>query len=263
MTMLRAVNTAATGMEAMWTNVDNVANNLANVNTTGYKRSTAEFQDLFYQTARPPGTQVSADTVAPTGVQVGVGVKTSSVHKDFTPGAAKPTGNQLDLLINGDGFFLVQRENGESAYSRDGSFKIDGQGRMMNSSGHLLQPAITIPPTSTKITVAPNGGVSSTDSNGQVTQIGQIELITFVNPAGLNAIGGNLYQASDASGAPTQGVPGSNNFGQIEQYKLEASNVNVVTEMVNMIQAQRAYEMNSKVMSAADQMLQVSTNVIK
>lgn len=261
--MLRAIHTAATGMDAMQTNLDNVANNLANVNTTAFKKSSAEFQDLYYQTMRAPGTQISADTNAPTGVQVGVGVKTASVHKDFTPGSARPTGNQLDVLINGDGFFSVQRENGETAYTRDGGFKVDGTGRVMTSSGQLLNPAITIPPNSTGITIAPNGIVSSKDSEGKVSQIGQIELVSFVNPQGLNALGGNLYQISDSSGQPVQGQPGINGLGQLEQYKLESSNVNVVNEMVNMIQAQRAYEMNSKVMSAADQMLQVSNNVIK
>lgn len=261
--MLRAVHTAATGMEAMQNNLDNVANNLANVNTTAYKKSSAEFQDLYYQTVRAPGTQVSADTNTPTGVQVGVGVRTASIHKDFTAGSAKPTGNQLDMLINGDGFFSVQRENGETAYTRDGSFKIDGTGRMMTSSGLLLSPAITIPPNSAGITVGPNGIVESTDSEGKKNQIGQIEIVSFINPQGLNALGGNLYQISDASGQPVQGQPGNNGLGQIQQHSLEASNVNVVTEMVNMIQAQRAYEMNSKVMSAADQMLQVSNNVIK
>jgi flagellar basal-body rod protein FlgG len=261
--MLRAVHTAATGMEAMQTNLDNVANNLANVNTTAYKKSTAEFQDLYYQTVRAPGTQVSADTNTPTGVQVGVGVKTASVHKDFTPGAAKPTGNQLDLLINGDGFFSVQRENGEMAFTRDGGFKIDAQGRMMTSSGLLLNPAITIPPNSAGVVISPTGLVSSKDAEGRLNQIGQIELVSFINPQGLAALGGNLYQMSDSSGQPVQGQPGNNGLGQIEQHKLESSNVNVVNEMVNMIQAQRAYEMNSKVMSAADQMLQVSTNVLK
>jgi flagellar basal-body rod protein FlgG len=247
----------------MQTNLDNVANNLANVNTTAFKKGEAEFQDLYYQTIRAPGTQVSPDTNAPTGVQVGVGVKTASVHKDFTPGAAKPTGNQLDFLINGDGFFSVQRENGETAYTRDGSFKVDGQGRVMTSSGLLLNPAITVPPDSAGISVSPTGIVNSKNAEGQVTQIGQIELVSFINPQGLNALGGNLYQLSDSSGQPVQGTPGNNGLGQIEQFKLEASNVNVVNEMVNMIQAQRAYEMNSKVMTAADQMLQVSNNVIK
>src|SRR3989338_217302 len=191
MKMLRAVHTAATGMEAMQTNVDNVANNMANVNTTGFKKSTAEFQDLYYQTIRAPGTQVSADTQLPTGVQVGVGVKTASVHKDFTPGAAKPTGNQWDLLVNGDGFFSVTKENGEVGYTRDGSFKIDGQGRVLTSSGHLLNPAITVPPNSAGITISPTGLVESKDTEGKISQVGQLELVSFVNPAGLTAMGGN------------------------------------------------------------------------
>ncbi len=261
--MLRAIHTAATGMEAMQTNVDNVANNMANVNTTGYKKSTAEFQDLYYQTIRAPGTQVSADTALPTGVQVGVGVKTASVHKEFTMGAAKSTGNQYDMMIQGDGFFSVQKENGEVVYSRDGSFKIDGTGRVMTTSGHLLQPPLTIPPGSVSFSVAPNGIVMSKDSQGKESQIGQIELVAFTNPSGLSALGNNEYQVSESSGAPVQGQPGNNSLGNIMQYNLEASNVNIVNEMVNLIQAQRAYEMNSKVMTAADQMLQVSTNVIK
>jgi flagellar basal-body rod protein FlgG len=167
------------------------------------------------------------------------------------------------MLINGEGFFSVQRENGEIMYTRDGTFKPDGQGRIMTSSGYLLQPPITMPANSTGITISNTGIVTSTDNEGKQTQIGQIELVSFINPQGLNALGGNLYQMSDSSGQPVQGTPGNNGLGQIEQFKLEASNVNVVNEMVNMIQAQRAYEMNSKVMTAADQMLQVSNNVIK
>jgi flagellar basal-body rod protein FlgG len=250
-------------MEAMQTNLDNVANNLANVNTTAFKKSTAEFQDLYYQSVRAPGTQVTADTRTPTGVQVGVGVKVQSVHKDFTPGSAKFTGQQMDFLINGDGFFQVQRENGEPAYTRDGSLKVNAQGQVVNSSGLLLQPAITVPPNSSKITVSPTGVVSSVDSENRSTDIGQMEIVSFINPSGLNAIGGNLYQMSEASGQPVQGVPGNANLGNIQQYSLESANVNVVNEMVNMISAQRAYEMNSKVLQAADQMLQVSTNVLK
>lgn len=261
--MLGALHTAATGMDAMQTNVDNIANNMANVNTTAYKKGTADFQDLYYQNIRAPGTQVSADSNLPTGVQVGVGVKTASVHKEFTMGAAKPTGNQNDMMINGDGFFSVIKENGETVYTRDGSFKVDGTGRVMTSNGHLLQPPLTIPPNSTGFNVSPTGIVTSTDDKGKESQIGQVEIASFMNPAGLLAIGGNEYQVSESSGAPVQGQPGSNGLGVIMQRQLEASNVNIVTEMVNLIQAQRAYEMNSKVMSTADQMLQVSTNVVK
>lgn len=261
--MLRAVHTAATGMDAMQTNLDNVANNLANVNTTAFKKSTAEFQDLFYQTIRAPGSAVSAEVQAPTGVQVGVGVKTSSVHKVFEQGASKITNNPLDLMINGDGFFAVQKENGEIVYTRDGSFKTDGNGRILTSSGYILTPPINVPQNSLGITIAPNGIVNSRDSEGKLTQIGQIELVSFVNPSGMLALGGNTYQASESSGAAQQGVPGNSGFGNLEQGHLEASNVNVVNEMVNMIQAQRAYEMNSKVIQAADAMLQVSNNVVK
>jgi len=261
--MLRAVHTAATGMEAMQTNLDNVANNLANVNTTGFKKSAAEFQDLFYQTIRAPGSAVSADTQAPTGVQVGVGVKTASVHKIFEQGASKITNNPLDVMINGDGFFAVQKENGEIAYTRDGAFKTDGSGRMLTSSGHVLTPPVNLPQNSIGIVIAPNGVVNSRDAEGKLTQVGQIETVNFTNPSGLMALGGNLYQASESSGAPVQGVPGGAGFGSLEQGHLEASNVNIVNEMVNMIQAQRAYEMNSKVMQAADSMLQVSNNVLK
>ncbi len=261
--MLRAVHTAATGMEAMQTNVDNVANNMANVNTTAFKKNTAEFQDLYYQTVREPGAQVSADTNLPTGVQVGVGVKTASVHKEFTMGSAKYTGSQNDMMIQGDGFFQVVKDNGETVYTRDGAFKTDAQGRLLTTAGYLLQPAITIPPGSTGIAVAPNGIVTSTDDKGQQTQLGQIEIATFMNPAGLKALGNNVYQVSESSGAPVQSAPGSPGVGSILQHNLEGSNVNLVSEMVNLIQAQRAYEMNSKVMQAADQMLQVSNNVLK
>ncbi|MGE3261624.1 MAG: flagellar basal-body rod protein FlgG [Bacteriovoracia bacterium] len=261
--MLRAIHTAATGMEAMQNNLDNVANNLANVNTTGYKKSTAEFQDLYYQNIRDPGTQVTADTNTPTGVQIGTGVKTVSVHKDFSQGSAKQTGNSWDLLVDGEGFFSVQKENGELMYTRDGSFKIDGTGRVMTSGGYLLQPAITVPANAATVTISRSGIVTAIDSEGKQSQIGQLELVNFVNAQGLRAAGGNLYQVSESSGAPVQGTPSNNGLGGIEQGKLESANVNVVSEMVNMIQAQRAYEMNSKVMQAADQMLQVSNNVIK
>lgn len=261
--MLRAVHTAATGMEAMQTNVDNVANNMANVNTTAFKKNTAEFQDLYYQTIREPGAQATADTVLPTGVQVGSGVKTASVHKEFSMGQPKYTGSQNDMMVQGDGFFQVVKENGEVVYTRDGSFKVDAQGRLQTSSGYLLQPAITIPPGSTGFAVAPNGTVTSTDDKGRQTQLGQIEVATFMNPSGLKALGGNVYQVSESSGAPVQSQPGSPGVGTILQHNVESSNVNLVNEMVNLIQAQRAYEMNSKVMQAADQMLQVSNNVLK
>jgi flagellar basal-body rod protein FlgG len=185
------------------------------------------------------------------------------VHKVFEQGASKVTNNPLDLMINGEGFFSVQKENGEIAYTRDGSFKVDAQGRILTSSGYLMTPPINIPPATASIGISPVGIVTAKDSKGIETQVGQIQLVNFMNASGLSALGGNLFQASEASGTPQQGTPGNGGIGNIEQGHLEASNVNVVTEMVNMIQAQRAYEMNSKVMSAADQMLQVSNNVVK
>lgn len=261
--MLRAVHTAATGMEAMQTNLDNVANNLANVNTTGYKRSTAKFHDLFYQNIREAGAQAGADSVTPTGVQVGVGVKTASVHKEFEVGPVRMTSRPLDLAIRGDGFFTVEADNGETLYTRDGNFQKGADGRITTSLGHVLQPAITIPPGSVNIEVSPKGQVSVTNQNGIRQPVGQIDLVNFINPTGLKAMGGNLYQFSDASGPPVQTQPGENGTGQIQAGALEGSNVNVVNEMVNMIQAQRAYEMNSKVMQAADGMMSTTNGVMR
>lgn len=261
--MLRALHTAATGMEAMQTNLDNIANNLANVNTTAYKQSTATFQDLFYQNIRDPGGQAGPDTVHPTGVQVGVGVKTASVHKNFEPGPLKMTGRDLDFAINGDGFFAVEADNGETLYTRDGNFQRGPDGRVLSTHGHVLQPGITIPPGSVSLSVSAKGLVTSVDSQGKRQDIGQIELVNFINPSGLKAMGGNLYQISDASGTPVQGKPGEGAMGALQQAALEGSNVNMVTEMVNMMQAQRAYEMNSKAMQSADNMMGTTTSVLR
>lgn len=261
--MIRAVHTAATGMEAMQTNLDNIANNLANVNTTAYKESTATFHDLFYQNIRDPGGQAGPDTVKPTGVQVGVGVKTASVHKNFEPGPIKVTGREFDVAVNGDGFFAVESDNGETLYTRDGNFQKLPDGRLATVHGHVLQPTITVPQGTVKIDIAPRGIVSAVDSNGKRQDIGRIQLVNFVNPSGLRALGSGLYQISDASGTPNQGNPGESNFGQLQAGALEGSNVNIVTEMVNMIQAQRAYEMNSKAMQSADTMLGTTTGVLR
>lgn len=261
--MLRAVHTAATGMEAGQTNLDNIANNLANVNTTAYKRSTAKFQDLFYQNIRDPGGAAGPDSVQPTGVQVGVGVKTASVHKEFEVGPVKMTNRDLDLAINGDGFFTVANENGETLYTRDGNFQRGPDGRILTVHGHALQPGITLPQGTVSLQVSPKGVVTTIDSNGRRQDVGQIQIVSFINPSGLKAVGGNLYQLSDASGAPIQGQPGQANLGDIQSGALEGANVNVVTEMVNMIQAQRAYEMNSKVMQSADSMMGTTNNVMR
>lgn len=261
--MLRALSTAATGMEAMQTNLNSVSNNLANVNTTAYKKDETLFKDLFYDQVRDPDSKETAALARPTGVQVGLGVEVASVHKNFEQGSAKVTNNSLDIMVNGEGFFAVQKENGELLYTKDGAFKLDASGRVVHGNGYPIVPALTIPPGTAKIMISNLGLVEVQDSAGKTQQIGQIELATFTNQQGLRNMGGNAYQVTEASGAPTQGNPGTNGIGTVEQGKLESSNVNMVGEMVNMIQAQRAYEMNAKVMTAADQMLQVSTNVLK
>jgi len=260
--MIKALNTAASGMQAQQTNMDVISNNLANVNTTGYKRSRAEFEDLLYQNIKEPGAQSGANAISPTGVQVGLGVKTSSVAKDFEVGSPKVTGNPLDLMIEGSGFFPVQMPNGQVAYTRDGTFKKDATGRIVDKNGNILQPEIVVPPGTTGIDLGSNGIVNVTvGNNNDAQQIGQVQLVNFVNPAGLRAIGKNLYVPSNASGAPINGQPGENGLGTIAQGQLEASNVNIVDEMVSMITAQRAYETNSKAMQAVDQMLQSVNNL--
>lgn len=260
--MIKALNTAATGMQAQQTNMDVIANNLANVNTTGFKKSHADFEDLLYQTIKEPGTQSGANSISPVGVQVGLGVKTSAVSKDFEMGSSKLTGRPLDLQIEGNGFFPVQLSNGQVAYTRDGSFKKDASGRITTSNGDPLQPEITIPPNATNFEVGGTGLVQIVTAESNVPQtVGQIQLVSFVNPPGLKAIGKNLYMPSNASGLPIQGLPGENGIGTIASKQLEASNVNIVDEMVNMITAQRAYETNSKAVQAVDQMLQSVNNL--
>lgn len=255
--MIKSLNTAATGMKAQQTNMDVIANNLANVSTTGFKKARAEFEDLMYQTDKEPGAQTGANSTSPTGVQVGLGVKTSAVQKDFEQGSTKMTKNALDIEIGGAGFFPVQTSNGQIAYTRDGSFKKGADGRVQDRNGNLLQPEIVIPPNATGIEISGNGQVSVLLDNNTVPQnVGQIQLVNFVNPAGLKSIGANLFVPSNSSGLPQQGAPGENGMGALAQGQLETSNVNIVDEMVNMITAQRSYETNSKVIQASDQMLQ-------
>lgn len=260
--MFKTLNTAATGMAAQATNMDVIANNISNVNTTGFKRSRAEFEDLLYQTQKEPGARTGENTVSPNGVQTGLGVRTSSVQKDFELGAAKITKNPLDLAVEGDGFFPIQLPDGQIGYTRDGSFKKDATGRIVDKNGNLLQPEITIPPNTTSLGISSSGEVSVlTENNTTAEVIGNIELVNFVNPAGLKAMGKNIFLPSGSSGLPTQGAPGTNGMGRISQGQLEASNVNIVESMVDMITAQRAYETNSKVIQAADQMLQTTNNM--
>lgn len=255
--MLRSLNTAATGMNAQQQNMDVIANNMANINTQGFKKSRAEFEDLMYQTIREPGAATGANSFSPTGVQVGLGTKTSAVKRDFAVGTTKITNNALDLQIEGPGFFPVETDNGQIAYTRDGAFKKDSSGRVVDKNGYVLQPEMVIPPNASTVEITSKGQVNIfLDQNTAPQSVGQIQLVNFVNPAGLKAIGKNLFLPSNSSGLPQQAVPGENALGTISQGQLENSNVNIVDEMVNMIAAQRAYETNSKVVQAADQMLQ-------
>ncbi|MBI3637229.1 MAG: flagellar basal-body rod protein FlgG [Candidatus Rokubacteria bacterium] len=260
--MIRALFTAATGMQAQQINLDTVANNLANVNTTGFKRNRVDFQDLLYQTLRAPGTRVTAGAEVPTGIQVGHGTRPVATQKIWTQGNFQQTENPLDLVIEGDGFFQLARPDGTIAYTRAGTFKRDSQGQIVNSDGLVLQPALTLPADTTSVTVGADGTVSVTSSSSTTpTQLGQIELARFMNPAGLNAIGKNLFLVTQASGQATTGVPGLTGLGTVGQGMLESSNVSVVEEMVNMIAAQRAFEANSKAIKSADEMLSISNNV--
>ncbi len=260
--MIRSLNTAATGMKAQQQEMDVRANNIANTSTTGFKKSRAEFEDLMYQTVVEPGAATGLNSVNPTGVQIGLGVKTGAVAKDFEQGSAKVTNGAFDLEIEGSGFFPVQMKNGQIGYTRDGSFKKGPDGRVQDKNGNILQPEITIPPNATGVEFGANGQVQIVvEAQTQPQSIGQIQLVGFVNPAGLKSLGGNLFVPTNASGLPQQGQPGQNGLGSVAQGQLEASNVNIVDEMVGMITTQRAYETNSKVIQASDQMLQAINNM--
>lgn len=260
--MISALWTAATGMLAQQTNVDVISNNLSNVNTAGFKRSRADFEDLLYSMIKSPGTPVAGAQVVPTGVQLGHGARVVAIAKQFSQGDFMNTENPLDLLIEGDGFFQVTMPDGTIAYTRDGAFKLDQDGNLVNSDGMYLEPQITIPEDAEKITIGIDGTVSVTlPGETSPQQLGQIELVKFVNPAGLKAIGMNLYVPTQASGDPITGTPGEDGFGMIRQGFLEMSNVKIVDEMVKMIVAQRAYEMNSKAVQTADEMLQIANTL--
>jgi len=260
--MMRALWTAGTGMAAQQANIDVVSNNLANVNTTGFKKSRADFQDLMYQTVRQAGSTTGPDTQLPTGVQIGLGVRQVATQKIYTAGTLQQTGNSLDVAIEGDGFFQITMPDGTLAYTRDGSFKKDSTGRVVTSEGYLLEPAITIPDTATEVSISSTGVVTAT-MPGQTTpqELGQIQIARFVNPAGLESIGRNLLKETAASGAPTVSNPGADGAGTLVQKYLEMSNVQVVEEMINMIVAERAYQMNSKAITTADEMLEQAANL--
>ena len=258
--MMRSLLTAATGMEAQQLNIDTISNNLANVNTTAFKRSRANFHDLLYQTLRAPGQSSTTGAVVPGGIQIGTGTKLSSVDKMFTEGAIQVTGNELDFMIEGDGFFRIQRDDGQIAYTRNGHFTKDNGGRIVTSDGFPLVPEIIVPPGAQNLHVGYDGTVTVKIA-GETQELGQILLADFINPTGLVSLGGNNYAPSRASGEPVVGPPNQNGIGRLGQSQLESSNVNIVEEMVNMITGQRAYEVNSKVIQTGDQMLQTTTNI--
>lgn len=260
--MIRALYTAASGMTAQQMNVDNIANNLANANTTGYKMRRTQFQDLMYQNITQPGSAAGAQTTVPTGLQVGLGTRPVANEIVFTQGSFSQTNNPLDVVIQGNGFFQVTMPTGEISYTRDGSFQLDMNGKIVTSSGDPLDPAITIPPEALNLAIAKDGTVSySLTGQTNAVNAGQIQLASFQNPAGLNAIGGNLFATTDASGPPTITNPGLTGVGTLQQGYLEQSNVSVVQEFINLIAAQRGYEANSKVVKAADEMYQQVNNI--
>ena len=261
--MLKALTTSATGLEAQQANIDRIANDLANVNTDGFKRGVTEFHDLMYENVKDPGGRQGASTVSPVGIQKGMGVKVGASHKIFEQGSAKLTNNPYDIMVEGKGFIPVKLpDTGELVYTRTGNFKLDPAGRISLSNGALLEPQITVPGEATGVIIKPNGEVKALTAEGE-TAIGQIQVASFVNPQGLNAIGNNFYKRSPASGEAIQVVPGESGTGTILQGALEASNVNVANSMIEMIGAQRAYEMNTRVMGVADKMLEATTNIVR
>jgi flagellar basal-body rod protein FlgG len=262
--MIRALYTAASGMNAQQTNIDNVANNLANVNTTGFKKSRVEFEDLVYQQIRTAGSAASASTEAPVGLDVGLGTRAVATARNFTAGNMRSTGSPLDLAIEGDGFFQVTMPNGTIGYTRAGTLHRDSQGLLVTNEGYSIEPQITIPANAVSISISKDGIVSATVAGEPAAQqLGTIEIATFSNPAGLRPLGGNLFTASSASGEPEAGAPGTDARGTLAQGFVEDSNVSVVEEMVNMIIGQRAYEANSRVVKAADEMLAQVNNLVR
>ena len=254
--MIRSLWIARTGLDAQQTSMDVIANNLANVSTNGFKRARPIFEDLLYQTLRQPGAQSSQSTKIPSGLQLGVGVRPVSTARIHVQGALQRTGNDLDVAIDGAGFLEILLPDGTTAYTRDGSFHKDDQGQIVTSSGYPLQPSITIPSNTTSLTISKDGVVSVTQAGSTAsTQIGTLQLATFINVGGLLSVGENLFLETASSGAPTPNTPGLNGAGILNQRYVEASNVNVAEELVSMIQTQRAYELNSKVVSTSDQML--------
>ncbi|MHC4626994.1 MAG: flagellar basal-body rod protein FlgG [Planctomycetota bacterium] len=260
--MLRAFSTAATGMTGQQTMVDVIANNLANVNTSGYKRSQLNFQDLLYVTLEEPGTEIASGINSPSGIEIGSGVRVASTVKIHSAGELQNTGNPLDVAIVGEGFLQVTLPNGELRYTRDGSLQINANGELVTTTGYALVPPITVPDDAT-VSIEKDGGVNVVDSTGTQSVVGTIELARFPNPSGLSSEGGNLLAETAASGTPTTGTAGDTGFGTVQSGFLEKSNVQMVTELVNLIRAQRAYEVNSKAITVGDQMLQTANSMVR
>lgn len=259
--MMRALWTSASGLQAEQMKMDVLANNLANVDTNGFKASRADFEDLLYAHLRNAGTVDQFGQQRPVGLEVGAGVRTADTAKNFTEGTINVTNQPLDIAINGNGFFQISMPDGSLSYTRNGALNMDGNGRVVTSDGYFLDPPITIPSTATGIVIGTTGQVQVTLPSGTSQVVGQIQTANFVNPAGLESVGQNLYQATDASGQVYVGTPGTQNLGTLQQGSLEQSNVSVVTEMVNMITAQRSYESDTKVITAADTMLSEANNM--
>ncbi|WP_153768412.1 flagellar basal-body rod protein FlgG [Labrenzia sp. CE80] len=259
---MKALHIAATGMKAQELNVEVISNNVANMRTTGYKKQRADFQDLLYQNLRRMGAETStAGTIVPTGVQIGSGVKTAATARIMTQGTLEATGKELDVAIRGEGFFQIQLPDGNTGYTRDGSFERDANGTIVTIDGYTVDPGIDIPEDSRDITISSDGTVQVIDGNGATNNLGQIQLARFVNKSGLEAIGDNLYLETDASGAPQIDNPGTDGYGDLQQSYLEMANVDAVTEIADLISAQRAYEMNSRIIQAADEMYSTTTNI--
>jgi len=259
---MKALHIAATGMKAQELNVEVISNNVANMRTTGFKKQRADFQDLLYQNLRRMGTETSdAGTIVPTGIQIGSGVKLASTTRIMSQGSLEQTGKALDVAIRGEGFFQIDLPDGTTGYTRDGSFERDADGQLVTVDGYTVNPGITIPETTQDITISNTGVVQGVDQTGNTVQLGQIQLARFVNKAGLEAIGDNLFLETDASGQAETGNPADNGFGTVQQYFLEMANVDAVTEIADLISAQRAYEMNSKIIQAADEMYSTTTNL--
>jgi len=260
--MMQSLYTASTGMLGMQTQIDTTANNIANVNTIGFKKSRAEFADLMYNVMEYAGTSTSDVTKSPTGIEVGLGVRATAINKIFAEGSLKQTDNQLDIAITGRGFFKLELPDGTEVYSRNGAFKIDQDGTMVNSDGYFLVPQIVIPPDATSVSIGTDGTISVIQpGQTQATIIGQIQTTNFINPAGLHSLGDNLFIETDSSGQPVEGTPGVDGLGTLRQGFVELSNVELVVELTDLITGQRAYDSNSKVITTSDEMLQTTNNL--